>query len=571
MNLKMDFFWLSFYVLFTIFIDINTVAGQYSPPVLHDMRFSSSYGELRNNHFHNGVDLRINHSEKYSYAVAMMDGVISRIGISPGGYGKLLVIDHTDSHSALYAHLEKFSPEIEEFVREYQRANKTFEMDLDGLDIPVRQGQVIGILGNTGASRGPHLHLEILKTGTDTSINPKLFGIKSDDRIPPVLEKLKIAGLDESMNIRNSRTYTINRIRPDSFTVNSGVIRYGAEQIGLAISGFDKLETGSFRKGIYKLSMVVNGDTTYSFKLDSIKRQHYLSYRAHVDHQELLAKERFHRLYFLPGNELDIYTARSEKAVIMPDSINPTEIEIIAEDLDGNRSVLKFDLLLDEKLMEFTPLLYDHFIPFGEKYDIIDQDFILRIDTNSFFKDTYMTVFKIYSTDYPNSISININGDAFKNKIGLFLRPDPLVKHADKLCIVRLNGNGNGNGNGSRNLGGEYMEGYLYAEIDQEGIYAIVADTVKPVIKPVRFRHDMRNRSSMSFTISDNLSDGITVPYLKTDAWINDEWVLFEYDKKTKRITHEFDKNLKAGKHSLKLLVTDFRGNFAEYISDFIK
>ncbi|MDV7398895.1 hypothetical protein RZS08_46235, partial [Arthrospira platensis SPKY1] len=89
MNLKMNFFWLSFYVLFTIFIDINTVAGQYSPPVLHDMRFSSSYGELRNNHFHNGVDLRINHSEKHSYAVAMMDGVISRIGISPGGYGKL--------------------------------------------------------------------------------------------------------------------------------------------------------------------------------------------------------------------------------------------------------------------------------------------------------------------------------------------------------------------------------------------------------------------------------------------------------------------------------------------------
>ena len=66
-----------------------------------------------------------------------------------GGYGKLVVLDHGFGYKSFYAHLSKFK------VRRGQR---------------VKRGDVIGELGNTGLSTGPHLHYEIQKN--DKIINP---------------------------------------------------------------------------------------------------------------------------------------------------------------------------------------------------------------------------------------------------------------------------------------------------------------------------------------------------------------------------------------------------------------
>ncbi len=63
-----------------------------------------------------------------------------------GGGGNCIKIKHNSTYSTVYAHLSKFARGIKEGVK-------------------VRQGQIIGYVGSTGLSTGPHLHYEVIENG----------------------------------------------------------------------------------------------------------------------------------------------------------------------------------------------------------------------------------------------------------------------------------------------------------------------------------------------------------------------------------------------------------------------
>jgi murein DD-endopeptidase MepM/ murein hydrolase activator NlpD len=92
---------------------------------------------------HNGWDIA-NPSGTPVYAVD--DGVVKFAGWSDRGYGNMVVIDHDGRYQTLYAHLRD-TPSVSE-------------------EQSVVAGQVIGYMGNTGFSTGPHLHFEI-RHGSD--------------------------------------------------------------------------------------------------------------------------------------------------------------------------------------------------------------------------------------------------------------------------------------------------------------------------------------------------------------------------------------------------------------------
>jgi murein DD-endopeptidase MepM/ murein hydrolase activator NlpD len=73
------------------------------------------------------------------------DGVVKRAQWA-GGYGRYVVIRHNSEYSTGYAHMSGFARGIKPGVR-------------------VKQGQVIGYVGSTGRSTGPHLHFEVIKNG----------------------------------------------------------------------------------------------------------------------------------------------------------------------------------------------------------------------------------------------------------------------------------------------------------------------------------------------------------------------------------------------------------------------
>ncbi|NNC82894.1 MAG: M23 family metallopeptidase, partial [Flavobacteriales bacterium] len=128
----------------------------YIPPMDIPMVLSGNFGEMRRNHFHTGIDLKTQGRQGIPVR-AIADGHVSRIKVSPYGYGNAIYIDHYDGHTSVYAHLRSFSDSLEQVMREAQYAHQRWEFDYypEARTLPVKQGEVIGLSGNSGSSTGP--------------------------------------------------------------------------------------------------------------------------------------------------------------------------------------------------------------------------------------------------------------------------------------------------------------------------------------------------------------------------------------------------------------------------------
>ena len=126
---------------------------------LDGARLSSNFGMRKHpisgfNKMHKGIDFA---APKGTPVYAGGNGVIERAGVN-GGYGKYIRIRHNNEYKTAYAHLSGFKKGISKGVR-------------------VNQGEIIGYVGSTGKSTGPHLHYEIIYQ--NKQINPLTLKLPS--------------------------------------------------------------------------------------------------------------------------------------------------------------------------------------------------------------------------------------------------------------------------------------------------------------------------------------------------------------------------------------------------------
>lgn len=137
----------------------HTAIPAIQPIAQKELVMISSFFGMRTDPFcheesiHRGLDFVAARGTKI-YATG--DGIVTLLKYSRTGYGNELVINHSFGYSTRYAHLDKF------FVSEGEQ---------------VKRGQVIGLVGNTGRSTGPHLHYEVMYEGKP--VNPVFY--YSDD------------------------------------------------------------------------------------------------------------------------------------------------------------------------------------------------------------------------------------------------------------------------------------------------------------------------------------------------------------------------------------------------------
>ncbi len=119
---------------------------------INGARLSSGFGKRKHpilgyTKMHKGIDFA---APRGTPIFAAGNGTIAKIGRN-GGYGNYIRIRHNDSYETAYAHMKGFAKGLKQGSR-------------------VKQGDVIGYVGTTGASTGPHLHYEILKN--NAQVNP---------------------------------------------------------------------------------------------------------------------------------------------------------------------------------------------------------------------------------------------------------------------------------------------------------------------------------------------------------------------------------------------------------------
>ena len=114
----------------------------YSAPLKIPFFLAGNFAELRPNHFHAGIDIKT--QGKTGLPVfAAAGGFVSRIAISPSGYGNVIYINHPNGTTTVYGHLDRFAPQIEEYVRKIQYEKEIFAIDQDIEEgkLPVKKGE----------------------------------------------------------------------------------------------------------------------------------------------------------------------------------------------------------------------------------------------------------------------------------------------------------------------------------------------------------------------------------------------------------------------------------------------
>ena len=102
----------------------------FRSPVNFPVTLAGSFGEIRKNHFHSGIDIRTEGVQgKPVYAIA--DGYVSRVNISPGGFGKALYITHPNGYTSLYGHLRGYAGAIATWARAQQFKQESFAIDME--------------------------------------------------------------------------------------------------------------------------------------------------------------------------------------------------------------------------------------------------------------------------------------------------------------------------------------------------------------------------------------------------------------------------------------------------------
>lgn len=540
----------------------------FSSPLGIDLTVTGAFGEIRPNHFHSGTDFSVMKKEGLPvYAVA--DGFVSRIKISPVGFGNALYIDHPNGFTSVYGHLFGYSDTIRSYARQQQYTLKSFEVDLFPAGhkdtIWVRKGELIGYAGNSGGSFGAHLHFEIRNTKTERVINPLLFGFEFKDSYNPYIDWLcvypansgsTINGLNQVLRKRATKKQDGLYHPVDNDTVSV----WGSVAVG--VQAFDYFGSSTDRNGWYSVKIYDQNRMIYSMQLDSFAFAETRFINASMDYEDAFNNgSRIIQSRKLPGNDLSVVKTYGSKGIIDCYDGKFHEILVEVSDLTGKKSTGR--ILLKSEKPDFivsvpSPVSADTIFWMPWQKENLFQNSEMRINlpqgclfdsiqfTYSKFasrKGTYSALHTFCKPEIPmgKRMQLSIKADKVPGR----LRSKALLARYDR--------------EGTRHsAGGSYRDGFVTAETNLFDSYAIVVDTIPPSIQLIRDRQKIKK--SIKFKVSDNFS-GIDSYY----GEVNGEWALVEWDPKNHLMVYWYDDLLKKGSNTFKLILIDEKGNRSSF------
>jgi hypothetical protein len=553
---------------------IPAVAQQQYPknyfrsPVSFPVSLAGSFGEIRKNHFHSGIDIRTEGVQgKPVYAIA--DGFVSRINIAAGGFGKALYITHPNGYTSLYAHLRNFAGPIAVWVKAQQVKKESFAMDVEvpeGL-LKVKKGELVAYSGNSGASGGPHVHFEIRDAKTQEIIDPLDFGFLKADGIPPVITWVKIFPFgDNSMVNFSDKAVLIPvagsggnfRLKMADTVKVSGNIIFGIETSDHA--------EGGLKTGVHVIELMVDGIKVFSQNIErfAFAETRYVNslmdYPAYVQN-----KRKIQRSYVAPNNKLGVYSDVKNRGVLNFTDSKAHKVQYTVKDAFGNPATLVFYVRSHppanpggrQKPADhqgdqlFSYKTDNHFERPSMKFDVpseaIYDDLPFEYSVTPSVLGSYASVHHLQNQYTP-----------LHTYCTLSIRTENLPKHLEsKAIIVAVT-----SGKKFISKGGDFQNGWVTAKIRDFGNYTVAVDTEPPVIKAVNIfpNKKVKNQSSILVKISDNLSG------IKTyKGTLNGKWILMDYDEKNRLLSYTFDEMMKPGKNIFLLVVTDAVGNSTRY------
>lgn len=541
---------------------VNAQDTELHPPLNGILRLSGNFGEIRGGHFHTGLDLKTGGVEGQPVR-AIADGFVSRVAVSPTGYGKALYIEHPDGHTSVYAHLRSFRDDIAAHVKAQQYAHEKFAVDLQlprGQFMVVR-GESIAFSGNSGSSGGPHLHFEVRETNGQIPINPLDLGIRARDDRAPEMQRLWVythgsGGHVEGLS--NEQVFPLTRTKMGyRLTEDRPIQVLGTVSIGVA--AIDRFSDSENICGIHRMNVEVQDRVIHDHIIKKLPFDKKRKVQAHIDFSK---KQRFRdfvfRSYIAPMNDLGIYTEVIDRGMWHVKAGDTSNVKVRMMDHAGNASELEFTMTGGNWQAEVLPRpgkVTDTFLP-NRDNDFRTNELRLHIPAGTLydtlrFHHAIEPPCKNCITKVHTICDLSVPAEQYMN---LSLRIDGNLKlDRSKLLIVSFDDKGKPVAEGGR-MNGQWLSGRTRSF----GKYAVMADTLAPVLQPLNFvdGSDLAALDTLRLRLSDDLS-GIALYTARLDG----KWILMEHDPKNKVIYYVKDDMVTDGPMILDVTATDHAGN----------
>ncbi len=530
--------------------------GYFRNPLDIPIKLAANFGELRTNHFHMGLDIRTNQRENLPvYAAA--EGYISKIKIEKGGFGRAIYITHPNGYTTLYAHLNAFYPQLNDYVISKQYKDEKWEQEftLSPNQFPVSKGQFIANSGNTGGSAGPHLHFEIRNTKTGNNLNPWLFDFGLPDNIPPSLYRLYYFD-------RRHSTYEISpqpiaiKGAGGKYSAVSKVVSLASSYISFGITAEDKTTGVSSNFGIFEASMTIDDTLRSLFRLNDLSYDETRYLNASIDYKTRLSDGPYiQHMSRLPGNKCSIFSPSGNGTFIIKDTaVHSAKIEV--KDAAGNVSVLQFSFRYNgaaQKAIKPEPNAV--VFPPNVENVFAAEDIVAAFSSRAFYDTVYLS-HKSEPAATPNAVSavhylsdykIPVH-DSFSVRIKL---TSAIPQQLQNRVVMKMISHKK-----TDVVKGIWKNNWMEARFKTFGNFTLLLDTIPPQISLSGWVNgsNIANRKGFAIAARDNLGD-----VKNATGYVDGKWILFS--KKDDFFTHTFDGRINPGKHELKVTAEDEAGN----------
>ncbi len=530
----------------------------YHSPLSIPLKLSASFGDLRPNHFHMGVDFSTGGKVGLSL-FSIEQGYVSRIKITPLGYGRVIYVDHPNGVTSVYAHCSGFEKSIQKIILAYQEKNQLNEVDITFTsgEIPVTKGQLIAYSGNSGNSSGPHLHFELRDTKSEKALHPLVHGFDISDVHAPIPSKIYLYPIDQNGYYLNQKKISIAVVKSgENYSIKTGKIvltsdfMEGTDRVLIGVEGTDKIGVDLSVCGLFENELIAGENSIFHSRIDTVSFDHNKLINDYCDYAEYKRnKKKIHKLIHKSSNHLDIYKSAPLQTIRLKgnDSI-PVVIKLT--DAKQNTSTLNFEMVFRKELGT---------IDSNSKPSAL----FLLPDSSYYFEEAGNAIrFKPHALFEPVLKTLLIT----KDKIQLGTAITPIYYGAsvsmrpiestpiDKQYIYLL-----GEKEQKEALKTQVIDGKLEAEITSLGTFKVSADLTAPTILPHNFSASDTSiaKSAIQWKV-DDLKTSIS----NYNLFIDGKWKVIEYDKKNKLISCVFEP-LENGLMNFQLILKDVCGNEA--------
>lgn len=586
-------------------------------------------GDLRSNHFHAGLDIRTQQVEGLPVHAAA-EGYVYKVAVQRSGYGNVIYLRHPNGQTTVYGHLLKFSDSLANYVRAEQYKKQTFEIDLfpEAGKYAFRKGEVIALSGNTGGSAGPHLHFEI-RDSQDNYLNPLYFGFNEiKDVTPPKFVNVAIRPTDINARINGKferQTYAPVRLKDGTYNIPATITVTGT--VGLELLAHDMMTGTGFRYGLQCIEIKLDDQEVFAYNMEIFPNAATRDYNNLIDYEtEQETGQRFLKCYVPDGNQFNLYKTGAYRGKLFIGDTLTHQVKIKIFDSYENSSVLTFSIKgempnpplpvydmevkpewiqseISDNTLKVRAKYYRSTMPLATFYvygkevkkapDLYENEtavfltdlreyipdsvkignttartylrskispgklttykadrWSLQFDTNTLFDTLYVVGQQNY-----NSLTINDKGIPLRDYMTISFKPEEVPINKERSGIYRYTGYG------YRFIGGTWKDNEITFKTRELGTFVIQNDTIPPRVRLVEHSHKR---------IRAFISDGISgIDNFK--AYVNEEWVLMNYDAKTGYIWSEKMDESQLFEGDLMLEVKDGAGNSTILQTDLVE